>query len=68
MNETLYKCPVCEGLMNSAYGDHTHPGDEKFGVSVYCPHLTCPCQEVMGHGKTEKEAFEIVTDKFRKRT
>jgi len=57
---------VCQATMKSVAGDHIHPGDPKFGWSVYCPSLPCPAQEVAGHGKTEKEAFEIVTDKFRK--
>jgi len=52
--------------MNSIPGDSVHPGDPKFGCSVYCPSTKCPAQDVSGHGKNEKEAFETVTDKFRK--
>jgi len=64
MNETEYKCPVCSKNLNSSPGDYFHPGDAKFGVTVYCPHLNCSAQEVAGHGKNVKDAFEVVTDKF----
>lgn len=65
MNETLFKCPVCQGSLKSSPGDYLHPNDPKFGMYVYCPSLQCPAQEVCGHGKNEKEAFEVVTDKFK---
>lgn len=67
MNETTYKCPVCQGFLVSQLGNTLHPGDPKFGVGLHCPHVTCPAQEVAGHGKNEKEAFEVVTDKFKGR-
>lgn len=65
MNETSYKCPVCKGNLVSQPGSKTHPNDEKYGFTVFCPHLTCPAQEVMGHGKNDKEAFEVITDRFK---
>jgi hypothetical protein len=65
MKETTYKCPVCQGFLTSQIGNILHPEDLKFGVGLHCPHLTCPAQEVMGHGNNEKHAFEIVTDRFK---
>jgi len=65
MIETSYKCPVCQGPMSAEAGDFLHPGDPKFGMYVFCPSLTCPAQEVAGHGRNEKDAFEVVTDKFK---
>ena len=65
MRDTLHKCPVCAGPMNATDGDTLHPLDPKFGVFVYCPNWQCPAQECMGHGKSEKEAFEIVTQKYK---
>lgn len=65
MNETQYKCPVCGQSLFSYPGDYMHPNDPKFGMYVVCPHRDCPAQEVAGHGKNEKEAMEVVTDKFK---
>jgi uncharacterized Zn finger protein (UPF0148 family) len=65
MNETQYQCPVCKKPLFSYFGDYMHPNDAKFGTYVVCPHLDCPAQEVAGHGKNEKEAMEVVTDKFK---
>lgn len=65
MNETSYKCPVCKGNLTSQVGNVMHPDDPKFGIGLHCPHLTCPAQEVMGHGKNEVEAFETVASRFK---
>lgn len=67
MNETSYTCPVCKGTLFSKPGSQIHPGDEKYGFYVFCPHTTCPAQEVMGHGNTVKAAHEIVVDRFKGR-
>jgi hypothetical protein len=52
-------------MLVSQIGNVIHPGDPKFGVGLHCPHVTCPAQEVQGHGDNEKHAFEIVTDRFK---
>jgi hypothetical protein len=65
MKETKYPCPVCKGMLVAQIGNVIHPGDPKFGVGLHCPHVTCPAQEVQGHGDNEKHAFEIVTDRFK---
>jgi hypothetical protein len=59
-----YKCPVCGCDLTKADGDRFHPNDPKFGAYLYCPSPTCPAQEVCGHGKNVKEAFDIVTSKY----
>lgn len=62
MKLTEYKCPLCQNPMES------HPGDGMNvlnGVTLVCRAPECPCHEnVFGHGKTEKEAFEIAGLKF----
>lgn len=65
MNEITLKCPVCKGKLRAFPGDYFHPGDPKFGVKLECPNVDCDAQEVMGHGKNEKEAFEVITDRFK---
>lgn len=56
-----YVCPVCQGEMLVGQGDGADP---KNGVTIYCPHLSCPAQEVAGHGGNEKEAWQTVQLKF----
>lgn len=65
MNETQYKCPVCAGFLSAELGEQIHPGNPEYGVTLTCHSKTCPAQEVMGHGKNEKDAFGIVTDRFK---
>lgn len=44
------------------------PGDgivETNGVTVVCNNKNCPCTEnVFGHGKNEKDAYEVAAEKF----
>ena len=58
-----FNCPMCEGELKSAPGTRIDPND---GVTLYCPNATCPAQEVEGHGRTEKDAFEIIKQKYHK--
>lgn len=67
MNETTYKCPICQGNLSAFPGDRFHPNDPKFGVKLECANMTCPCPEVMGHGKNEKDAYEIIIERFKVR-
>ena len=63
----MYKCPLCNGKLTSAVGCRGHENDENYGMTLFCPEIKCPAQEVMGHGKTEKDAYEIILEKFVKR-
>lgn len=58
---TRYICPVCQSEMSIFQGTKVNPRD---GVTVYCPSPKCPAQEVFGHGKDEKSAYDIVMAKF----
>jgi hypothetical protein len=59
-----YKCPVCSAEMSVVNGSSMNAHD---GVTVYCPNKLCTAQEVSGHGKDEKSAWEIVILKYVKR-
>jgi hypothetical protein len=43
-----------------------HQLDPHDGVTVYCANPDCPAQEVFGHARNEKEAFEIIEDRYKK--
>jgi hypothetical protein len=60
-------CPVCNQPLSEQPGNQIHPGDPKFGMTVYCANPKCSAAEVAGHGSTSKEAFSIVNQKFEKR-
>lgn len=60
-----FSCPLCSAELVEQVGNVMHPGDAKYGVSLHCPSLQCPAQEVAGHGDNAKAAFEVVTDKFK---
>jgi len=62
-----YNCPVCNGELRESVGTCLHPHDPKYGITLDCPSLTCPAQEVVGHGDNVRHAFEIVTQKFNRR-
>ena len=59
--ERVYNCPLCNGEMKLIPGTQINAND---GVTLYCPHRTCPAQEVFGHGQTDKQAWEIITQKY----
>jgi hypothetical protein len=58
-----YNCPICQAKMVSGPDITKLTG----GVYVWCPNKECPAQEVFGHGKDEKQAWEVVQQKFVKR-
>lgn len=58
-------CPVCEAELVSMAGNQLYPGDKNYGVTLWCPSGACPAQEVSGHGDTVKEAFEVITHRFK---
>lgn len=59
-----YQCPICRSNMVGMYGEKMHPDNRDYGYSLYCIDGKCPAEEVMGHGKNEKEAYDIVMAKF----
>jgi hypothetical protein len=66
---TSFKCPICSVLMVAVDGNQIDPKD---GITVFCNNEhgagegQCSAQEVFGHGKHEKDAYEIVKDKYKK--
>jgi hypothetical protein len=63
--ETTYKCPICQSNLNQFLGNALHPNDPKFGLRLECLNRKCTAQEVFGHGKDEKEAFKVISDKYK---
>lgn len=62
-----YPCPLCQQELTELFGESVHPNDIAYGVTLTCKNIQCPAQEVSGHGKSAKEAFGIVQDKFMRR-
>ena len=60
-------CPMCGIELSEFMGERMHPNDPKYGVTVACANPNCPAPEVMGHGKTAKEAWGVIQDKFLER-
>jgi transcription elongation factor Elf1 len=58
---TKFNCPICDASLVSQPGQVLDPND---GVTLFCPNLRCDAQEVFGHARNEKEAFEIIKDKY----
>ncbi len=61
-----YNCPLCKTELTEALGNSIHPGDAKYGSILFCaaPVGVCPAQEVMGHGDTFKDAYNVIQAKF----
>ncbi len=62
MNE-IYNCPICGNVVRSIPGTQLDPKD---GITVYCANKSCSMAD-WGHGKNEKDAFEIFIQKCGKR-
>lgn len=45
-------------------GTCIHPFDSNYGITLDCNNNECPCLEVAGHGKTAKDAFDVIHSKF----
>ena len=58
-----YQCPVCSVAMAVGYSEKG-PVD---GIYIWCFNKKCSAEEVAGHGKDEKRAWEVVQEKFVKR-
>lgn len=61
-----YICPLCKVEMEPMDGEKMHPGDSKYGVTLYCINMECPAEEVFGHGDKIKDAYEVVIAKYAK--
>jgi hypothetical protein len=61
MEKTKFSCPMCSQMLYAIPGTRLNPKD---GVTLNCENLSCPAQQVQGHGKNEKDAFEVITQKF----
>ncbi len=59
-----YNCPLCGAELVEMMGNAMHPHSPKYGVTLFCPNVKCPAQEVMGHGGNAKEAWAVVQAKF----
>lgn len=59
-----YECPLCKSELVGMDGYKGHENDSNYGYSLFCLNIKCPAQEVMGHGKNEKEAYEVIHAKF----
>jgi hypothetical protein len=61
---TEYNCPVCKAPLYSAPDPLT--GIRSGGYTVWCgqPNEVCRAQDVSGHGKNVKEAYQIIKEKF----
>jgi len=58
-----YNCPVCQGEMNVG----TSEKGSADGIYIWCRNDKCTAQEVMGHGEKEKDAWEVVQQRFVRR-
>jgi hypothetical protein len=58
-----YNCPVCQSEMTVGHNEKG-PVD---GVFIWCRNDKCTAQEVMGHGEKEKDAWEVVQQRFVRR-
>jgi hypothetical protein len=52
---------MCLEFLFAIPGTRLNPKD---GITLNCENLECPAQQVMGHGKNEKDALEVITQKF----
>ena len=65
--KSSFLCPICKKPMTIINGTEVSPTN---GVTIYCdtPYgkglNQCKAQEVVGHGKNEKHAYEIVIQKY----
>jgi hypothetical protein len=69
MKEQEYICPICGAKLAWCLGSKLDAND---GITMWCPNHNCqspdgiPCQEVMGHGDNDKQAFEVIKQKYHK--
>lgn len=65
---SMYKCPLCQSELVESINRHpSHPNlppGMAQGITLWCSGRACPAQEVIGHGKNAKEAWEVIQMKF----
>jgi hypothetical protein len=62
--KTDFLCPLCTVPMTAHQGTQLNPKD---GVTMVCLSATCTAHEnVAGHGKNEKDAYETACQKYKK--
>ncbi len=65
MTITTFKCPICSVPMNSYTGSEVLANAS--GIYLRCDNPECPPHEsVYGFGNTEKAAYEIACQKYKK--
>ena len=62
-----YTCPLCKSELVGMVGCKGHENDSNYGYSLFCLNRECPAEEVMGHGRNDKEAYEVILAKFVKK-
>jgi hypothetical protein len=58
---TSYLCPICHVALDACDGGKL----TTVGVTMWCPSDECEAQEVFAHESNEKNAFEIITSKYK---
>jgi hypothetical protein len=61
-----FNCPLCDAELVGTDGEKMHPGNPAYGRTLECPNTKCMAQEVMGHGDNDKQAFEVIKQKYHK--
>jgi hypothetical protein len=59
---TNFVCPICNVELVAAPGNQLCATE---GVTVWCENEECPCDEVFGHANNEKNAYQIIKEKYR---
>lgn len=59
MTKSQFKCPLCNKDLQLEKGHAVNRND---GITIFCIAADC-CMEDWGHGKNEKEAFEVFKQK-----
>jgi hypothetical protein len=56
-------CPLCGVPLSKQAGDSLNRAN---GITLFCANLSCPAQEVAGHGDNEFQAFRVIQEKYKK--
>lgn len=60
----MYNCPMCNEELTEYLGERMHLGDRAYGITLGCENMECSAQEVIGHGKKAKDAYDVIVAKF----
>lgn len=58
-------CPLCNTKLLTLPGARDDEGNI-ISTRLECPSYACPAQEVFGVGRTYKEAYQVILDKYKK--